>query len=88
MIVASALPFRYRTIVGFQDVASRNRLMRFLDGLEGKVAVMENVPRMGYMICDFDRQSERDAFQKATQSGVPAPAVLRRRYDDAILLAA
>lgn len=88
MIVASALPFRYRTIVGFPDIAARNRLLRFLEGLEGKVAVMENMPRAGYMICDFDRQSERDAFQKATQRGVPAPAVLRRRYDDAALLAA
>ena len=88
MIVASSLPFRFRTIVAFRDTAERNRLMRFLEGLEGKVAVMENAPRIGHMVCDFDRQGERDAFQRATQRGVPAPAVLRRRYDEAVLLAA
>ncbi len=87
MIVASSLPFRFRTTVAFRDMAERNRLMRFLGNLEGKVAVMENVPRIGHMICDFDRQEERDAFQRATQRGVPAPAVLRRRFEEAVSLA-
>lgn len=88
MIVASALALRYRTVVGFRDNAERNRLRRFLEGIQGKVAVTENLPVAGRMICDFDRQVDRDAFTHATQRGVPAPAVLKRRYDEATLAAA
>lgn len=87
MIVASALPLRYRAIVDFHSTAERNRIIRFLEGLEGQVAVMENVPRAGRMVCDFANPGERDAFSTATQRGVPAPAVLLRKFEEAALAA-
>lgn len=87
MIVASSLPFRFRAVVDYRDISESNRLHRFLEGLEGKVAVMNHPMISGRLICDFDRVSERDAFQRATQRGVPAPAVLKRRYNEAALAA-
>lgn len=83
MIVASALPFRFRAIVDFKSNAERNRITRFLNELEGKVAVMGHPMITNRMICDFDRSGDRDAFQMAVRRGIPAPAVLRRRFTEA-----
>lgn len=94
MLVAQALPFRYRASVNFKNTAERARIRRLLNELPGRVHIFESNQfnlsdtTYGRMICDFERPDERDLFSKITSNGIPRPVVFRRRWKDAEVLAA